>query len=226
MVIKNFTIFGERNSGTSYLKKILQQMLYIDFTQDYGFKHWYIKDLEPRGINNTTTDNECVKSINDSDDTLFIVIVRNVYDWVGSMHKKPYHIKNIKGKSIFEFISNKYIAYEKSCPKGHENGSKTPWYENTNHEYPFFMEEAENLIQLRNLKNNHFYNLRNNVKNYYLIRQEHLKEDIHNMLKTYDLKYKFLDLKNYKTPNKYALDKDTIDFINENLDNLLDETKK
>ena len=54
-------------------------MLYIKFTNEYGFKHWYIKDLTPRGINNTTTDNECIKSINDSDDTLFIVIVRNVY---------------------------------------------------------------------------------------------------------------------------------------------------
>ena len=190
------------------------------------FKHWYIKDFEPRGVNNTTTDNECIKSINDSDDTLFIVIVRNVYDWIGSMYKRPHHIKNMNRNSIFDFISNKYIAYETNCPKDHRIGSKTPWYKNSNHTYPFFIEEAENLIELRNLKNNHFYNLRNNVKNYYLIRQEHLKEDIHNMLKTYDLKYKFLDLKNYKTPNKYALDKDTIDFINENLDNLLDETKK
>lgn len=75
-------------------------MLYIKFTNEYGFKHQYIKDLTPRGINNTTTDNEYIKSINDSDDTLFIVIVRNVYDWVGSMYNKPHHIKHIKKNFI------------------------------------------------------------------------------------------------------------------------------
>jgi len=159
MTINKFTIFGERNSGTNYLQKTLEEMLYIKFTNEYGFKHWYIKDLTPRGINNTTTDNECIKSINDSDDTLFIVIVRNVYDWVGSMYNKPHHIKHIKKNSIFEFISNKYIAYENGCPKNHGKGSNTQWYKNNNHKYPYFIEEAENLIELRNLKNNHFHNL-------------------------------------------------------------------
>ena len=219
MVIKKFTIFGERNSGTNYLRRLLQQILYIDFTQDYGFKHWYIKDLTPRGISNTTTDNECIKSIDDSEDTLFVVIIRNVYDWVGSMYKKPHHIKNINGKSIFEFTSSSYIAYE--------NRKADPcWERNSNHKYPFFIEEAKNLIELRNLKNNHFANLQKKVKNYYLIRQEHLQEDIHNMIKTHNLKYKFLDLNNYIKPTKYNLDKDTVDFIDQNIDNILDGTLK
>ena len=156
MVIKQFTIFGERNSGTTYLERLLKEMLCIGITKEYGFKHWYIKGVTPRGANNTTTDNECIKSIEDSDDTLFIVIVRNVYDWVGSMHKKPYCIRNIKGNSTFEFVSNKYISYEPSCPIDHGKGSKIPWYENNNHEYPYFIEEAENLIELRNMKNTHF----------------------------------------------------------------------
>ena len=42
------------------------------------------------------------------------------------------------------------------------------------------------------------------------------------MIKNYNLKYKFLDLKNYKTPSKYNLDKKTICFINQNIDNQLD----
>ena len=53
MVLKNFTIFGERNSGTNYLENLLKKVLYINFTNEYGFKHWYIKGLNPRGINNT-----------------------------------------------------------------------------------------------------------------------------------------------------------------------------
>jgi hypothetical protein len=221
MDLEKFTIFGERNSGTNYLQKTLQQMLYLKYTNEYGFKHWYIKDVVPRGVNNTTTDNECIKSINDSDDTLIIVIVRNIYDWVGSMYKKPYHIKNINTKSIFEFVSNKYIAYEKG-PGGHKEGSKTAWLKNKNHKYPYFMEEADNLIELRNLKNNHFYNLRNRVKHYYLIRQEYLVQDIINMIQKFNLKYKITQLNNYKQPNKYALDKKTLNFIHKHMDNRID----
>ena len=206
MSIKNFTIFGERNSGTTYLKNLLEQMLCISFTQEYGFKHWYIKDFYPRGINNTTTDNECLKSLDNSDDTLFIIIVRNVYDWVGSMYKKPWHIQNLNKNSIYEFISNKYICYLESCPYDHNYFSKTPYYINYSHKYPYFIEEADNLIKLRNLKNNHFYNLKNKVKNFYIIRQEHLQSDIKDMIKIFNLNYKFLELKNYKTPSSYNLD--------------------
>ena len=222
MEINNFTIFGERNSGTTYLENTLKNMLYLNFTKEYGFKHWYIKDVNPRGINNTTTDNECIKSINDSDDTLFIVIVRNVYDWVGAMYNKPHHIKNINKTSILKFISNKYIAFEKSCPIEHEGNTESPWYENENHQY--FIEGAENIIELRNLKNNHFYNLQNRVKNYFIIRQENLHDDIKEMVVKFNLKCKLFNLPNYRHPKVYKLDKKTIDFINKNLNNHIDCT--
>lgn len=222
MVLQKFTIFGERNSGTNYLENILKKKLYLKFTKEYGYKHWYIKNLEPRGINNTTTDNECKKSIDDSDDTLFIVIVRNVYDWVGAMYKKPHHIKNMKRNSLLNFISNKYIAFENKCPNGHSNKSKTPWYKNKNHKYPYFMEEAKNLIELRNMKNNHFYNLQNKVKHFYLIRQEHLLEDIDNMIKKFDLKYRFKGLIKYRKPSKYFINIKTFYFIKYYLNNKID----
>ena len=45
------------------------------------------------------------------------------------------------------------------------------------------------------------------------------------MIKIYKLKYNFLDLRNYKNPRKYNLDEKTINFINENIDNLLDGEK-
>jgi len=198
-------------------------MLHLKFTEAYGFKHWYIKDLEPRGINNTTTDNQCIKNINDSDNTLFIVIVRNVYDWIGSMYKKPYHMKEIDKTSIFNFISKKHICFEHNCPNDHKKNSGTPWLKNTNHKQSYFIEEDENIIKLRNNKNDHFYNLKNHVKYYYLIRQENMFKDIINMVKTYNLQCNFLYLPNYIKPKKYKLDKKTIDFINKNLNNKIDD---
>jgi len=220
--MKKFTIFGERNSGTNYLKKALQHILCLKFTSEYGFKHWYIKNLEPRGISNTTTDNECDRSIHDSDDTLFIFTIRNANDWVGAMYKRPYHIKESDRSSIYNFASKNYISYENKCPRDHQEKSKHPWYKNSNHKHPYFIDEADNLIELRNLKNNHFHALKNHVKYYYVIRQEYLLEDIQDMINKYDLKYNSLTLPDYKAPKKYVLDVKTINFIQNNLDNNID----
>jgi len=221
--IKKFTIFGERNSGTKYLKDQLSNILHQEYTKEYGFKHWYIKDVEPRGEANTTTDNECLKSIHDSDDTLFVVIVRDINDWVGAMHRRSYSCGSEMDKtSIHTFVTGKYISYERRCPRDHGKQSESPWLPNKNHKYPYFMDEADNLIELRNMKNNHFNNLKNKVKYYYLIRQEHLLEDITEMIKKYNLKYKSLKLTRYRKPTKYVLDSETIDFIKENLNNDID----
>jgi len=45
------------------------------------------------------------------------------------------------------------------------------------------------------------------------------------MIKKYNLKYNFLDLKNYKNPRKYNLDEKTISFIKLNINNFLDVEK-
>jgi hypothetical protein len=221
--IKYFTLFGERNSGTTYLEKLLKNMLKLEFTNEYGFKHWYIKGVEPRGIGNTTTDNQCIKNIKENTYTLFVVIVRNVYDWVGAMYKTPHHIKEMDRTSQLNFVKNKYISYEYRCKPKHNRYSKTPWHINRNHKHPYFIEEASNIIELRNMKNKHFYNLQNYIKNYFLIRQEHLHEDLQRMIKNYNLQYNFLKLpSDYRPPLKYLLDQQTKDFINKNLNNKID----
>ena len=103
-----------------------------------------------------------------------------------------------------------------------ESEKNTLWIKNEQHRYPYFIEESKNLIELRNLKNTHFYNLRNRVKYFYIIRQEHLLNDIKRMIKQYGLKYNFLHLPNYKKPKTYSLDKKTVSFINKNLKNEID----
>lgn len=220
--IKKFTIFGERNSGTNYLLKTLNEILYLDFTSDFGFKHWYIKNLEPRGIQNTTTDNECIKSLKYNDDTLFIVTVRNINDWVCSMFNKPYHIQQMNKNSLYNFVSNKYLCYLDNCPINHGPRTKTPYTINKNNKYPFFIEEANNLIQLRNMKNEHFYKLKDNVRYYYIIRQEYILQDIKDMIIKFKLNHKPIVLKNYISPKKYNIDSKTKEFIDKELNNYID----
>lgn len=209
MKLKKFTIFGERHTGTKYLKKILQNNLDLDFTNEYGHKHPFIEGIEPRGLINTTTDLEKTKSIFDSDDTWFFVTVRNPFDWIGAMYNKPYAMKEFNKENIFSFMKSKYIAYE------YEQPVHNLWKKKKEEPY-YFMEEADNILQLRNLKNQHFYNLRNFVKKYSIIRLEHFQKDIEKELN------KVINFFDYRKPVNYNLNNEEISFIKNNLDNDID----
>lgn len=224
--LTKFAVFGERNSGTKYLISTLNKNTNLAHTYEYGFKHWYIKNFQPRGRPNGTTDNECLKPLDggDSDNTIFIFIVRNPYDWCASMYKRPYHMKRMNKSNLFNFVRTKYIAYENKCPKDHRKGSKTPWKIDPRTK-KYFIDDANNLVDLRNRKNKHFYNLKNKVKHFYLIRQEHFKEDIAKMAETFDLKLKHgeFKLEKYRKPSKYRIDNRTRLFIKGHLNNEVDK---
>ena len=221
MELKYYTIFGERNSGTNYLKSILDKKLKLKYTKKFGFKHWYIKNHYPRGRENNTTDNECLEDINNNEDTLFIFTVRNPCDWCGSMKQKPHHIMSDKS-NMLNFISKKYISYEETLPFDHTEDSVSPWYiDNITNKY--FIDEAENLIELRNMKNTHFYNLKDKVKYFYIIKQETLVDDINKMISDLNLSCNNNEiLYNYRKPINYNLDEKSKEFINKNLDNYID----
>ena len=69
ILIKHLQILGERNSGTNYLASLIQKNIpAIDITNSFGFKHWFIKDHYPRTLPNNSTDMECTRSLDDSDD--------------------------------------------------------------------------------------------------------------------------------------------------------------
>lgn len=219
-MITKFTIFGERNSGTNYLHSLLTEILNLQYTNEYGYKHWYIKNHYPRGKSNTTTDNECITDINNSDNTLFIFTVRNPYDWCAAMKKKPHHIKKKNNSSLLNFIQNKYIAYSTEPPPAHKKG---PTKYTTNISNYYFIEEAKNLIELRNLKNTHFMNLQNKVKHFIIIRQEFLINDINEMVSKFNIKLKKnVKLYNYKSPTKYEIQQNVKNYINNNLNNEID----
>ena len=87
----------------------------------------------------------------------------------------------------------------------------------------YFIEEAENLIQLRNTKNEHFYNLKNKVNYFALIKQESLVDDINKMISDFNLSCNSTDiLNNYRKPINYKLDEESKKFINKNLNNYID----
>lgn len=198
--MKYFSVFGERNSGTKYLTEILKNSGLIN-TYSFGFKHWFIPTLMiDRPPHNLSTDNkEYLKLDNPiADETLFIVITRNPYQWISSMYKRPYHLSKMKYKNRYEFLTNKYYCSENS-----------PNFKNP------FIEEADNIIDIRNQKHNHWYHLKDYVKHFYIINYDNFIEDIKKLPVV-------LNTNDFKIQNYYTITEEEKKFIDENLNNVID----
>lgn len=219
MTITKFTIFGERNSGTKYLQQMMLHNFDLKLTWQYGGKHWYIKDHHPRGRANIATDALDQTSIQNSSDTLVIFIVRNPIDWLRSMHNKPYHAENVAA-DFSEFIRRLWI----SSWRVDFGRVKAPvCYDQTFEDQVVvptdFIEEAENICVLRNMKNKHFLGLGDVCKNFHIIRQETLREDLEELSLKFKLGVSPIELFQYSIPKSYpAVSSQDLKFIRESLD--------
>lgn len=95
-------IFGERNSGTNHLRRLVQENMRepTNFLGSYGtknkpentakrfgYKHYYAR---PEKLANGR-----------QEEALFLVIYKNPYTWIRSTMVKPYHFReNLEGKRI------------------------------------------------------------------------------------------------------------------------------
>lgn len=170
-MIKYFTIYGERCSGTNYLENIINLNFDIEITWKYGWKHFYgFTDLS------------------DNQDTLFICITRNPYDWMNSLYRNPHHLCYDIRENIQNFINNSIFSFD-------DNNNNT--------------DESKEIIEDRNIytgeRYKNIFDLRHNklkylietlpilVKNYILIRYEDLLDDFDyqmNRLLFFNLKIK------------------------------------
>ena len=98
-MIKNYTIYGERCSGTNYLQELMKENFDIDITWEYGWKHFF-------GHNNLCN----------SDNTLFICIIRNINNWLNSLYKTPYHLNARMRLSTYNFLNSECWSFnDRSC---------------------------------------------------------------------------------------------------------------
>lgn len=172
-MIKYIQILGERNSGTNYLASLLSKNIpTIEIVNSFGFKHWFIKDHYPRSAPNNSTDFECSRSLEQSDDTLFLVITRNPFNWLQSMAINPYHAPDHMGLDFSEFIRKPWACYEPA-----RANSKWP----VSDDGIYYIEEAENILALRSMKIQHWLNLRQRVKNIAFINYESLYANLNTL---------------------------------------------
>ena len=204
-MIKKFTILGERCSGTNFARVTISENLNLDITWEYGWKHYF-------GKNN----------FNNSDDTLFMGIIRNPIDWLDSFYKNPHEIPD-ENKPLYNFLLNKF--YNKSI-------------ENYNVFQTDLQNEYSNIFEMRKLKNNFLMNkMQTLVKNYILISYEELTSNtekvLNNIKDKFNLTFKkstiekityykiFKDIPFVRKP--VTLSDDIIQFIKHNLDSEQEE---
>ncbi len=227
ILIKHLQILGERNSGTNYLASLIQKNIpAIDITNSFGFKHWFIKDHYPRTLPNNSTDMECTRSLDDSDDTLFLVILRNPFDWLCSMAVNPYHAPKHVGLPFSTFIRKRWVSYE-------QTRVNSIWPLSDDGAY--FIEEAENIMVLRSMKIQHWLNLRKRVKNIAFINYEALYkgmstlENIANEFNILQVNNPFVNQERYIKGGRLrqelfvpkeqtSIDKQDLEFIQANID--------
>lgn len=158
--MKYFTILGERCSGTNYLEKLIETNFDIELTYKYCHKHFF-------GFNN----------FNNSDDTLFICIVRNPIDWINSLYRTPWHISENNKISLYNFLNTEICSYN---DKYFEiNDGK----EMINDRNIYTGQRYKNLFELRYTKIKFLLeDLPNKVSNYIFIRHEDLLNDFNNTM--------------------------------------------
>ena len=156
-MLKKYTIYGERCSGTNYLQNIMNLNFNIKLTHEYGKKHFF-------GFQD--------EKLKKSDDTLFICIVRNPVDWVNSLYREKYHIAKHLRKNITDFLNKEFYSYNDKH-SGLRDGSEIMEDRNI-----YTGKRYKNIFELRHTKIKWMMEeLPNKVKNYIFIKHEDLLYD-------------------------------------------------
>ena len=151
---KFVTIYGERCSGTNYLEALINTNYDTEVRWHYGWKHFFgFHDLK------------------NSDDTLFIGIIRNPYDWINSLYRDKHHLPSINTTSIDSFLNNEFYSIT-------DDGSEIMRDRNI-----YTKERYKNIFEMRHTKNKFLIeDMPLLVKNYLLITHEELLYDFTNTM--------------------------------------------
>ena len=161
-MLNKVTIYGERCSGTNYLEQLLLTNFDVNIIWNYGWKHFF-------GYND----------LSNSDDVLFISIVRNIYDWINSFYREQHHL-SLEFRDLFKFLDGEFYSVydlqnnEIMQDRNLENNKR-----------------YKNIFELRHVKNKFLIEIMPKlVKNYLLITYDDLIHNfngIMNKIKKYNL---------------------------------------
>lgn len=197
-MIKNFTIYGERCSGTNFLQRCFSKYTGLHITWEFGWKHFF-------GYNDHNI-------ISRGDNTLFLCIVRNPYQWLMSFDRRRHHIK--EGKKKTNFFTGEWQSVRKDKPGSPEI------MEDRN---PINGERYKNIFELRKYKCRYlWYELPLYAKNNYFIRYEDLLENnllvLNHIVNTFNLSIKDTNIESAVLGKKHLMTEENFCLFNKELD--------
>ena len=168
-MIKKYVLFGERCSGTTYLDNIMIKNFDID-RNNFGNKHFF-------GF-------QSKEKFKNASDTLFICIVRDLFDWLNSFYLNPHHLPEELKLNTHNFLNNCF--HNKKCKK---------YKKIINFDLNIYTNEKyKNIFELRHVKLKWMIeDLPNLVSNYIFIKYEDLRDNFENTM--IDIKNKGLIVK-------------------------------
>lgn len=160
-----FHVFGERNSGTNFVDALVRRNIprlakspnhkVGKAHLPYGWKHGF------------------PQMISAPPDCLAIGVFRSPESWLQSLFKKPWHVPHrLKRAEFSDFIRLQWSCVVNAPNFGIDRedrrwGSELQW-----ERHPVTGERFENVLQMRNLKNQGFISLTSRFRNAVLVRYE------------------------------------------------------
>jgi hypothetical protein len=169
--MKKFAILGERCSGTNFLEELITHNFNLLYTTEYGSKHFFCFD----DYTNKNTQ-----------DTLFIGIIRNPIYWLNSFSKELYHVPEQNRKNIASFLFNEFYSVHDEIDTTHKPYDSNIFVMNNKfytHQYKTNQNDLnyrtgkkyKNIFELRKTKNDYLINVMpTKVDNYILVNYEDL----------------------------------------------------
>lgn len=195
-------IFAERCSGSNYLQALIKRNFFLQEEYCYGHKHFpiwlHIPVDQQLSLHNESLHD--FYTLGHNEGCLFIVIFRNPYDWIRSLHKSPHHSAKCLRKMSFARFIRSYWRLDEKDPSVQEERAKNPLADKD----PKTGLDFKNVMQLRNAKNKTFLMLKEKIHNIYYINYEVLcdnpQEVIQEISQFFGIKMKgaFIDVKEYK----------------------------
>ena len=195
MAIKQIKIYGERNSGTNYLTRVLAKNYKLINNDKSGLDIIDGATLDGTGWKH----GKPLPSILNKNTTLYIIIIRDLEDWLLSMYHNSYHIRPIKQYGTGDFntfitkpgFSLQYNMMEYFPIKYQFHGIYLD---------AIRFELNKNLFDLRYTKFNEYMKLTKN-NNVAILNLKYFQNNPEATLDILDDKYKLKELRNDKFSN-------------------------
>jgi hypothetical protein len=163
--ISHFQIFGERRSGTNYLRVLLKNNLTIEPVFHYGWKHGFLS----------------VPAV--SSKALIIGVARDPVDWLISMHATPFAVvEQLKELDFNKFIRTPWESVARPAGQGWRSAGfrqdlvlRGEVLQFDRH--PIEGRQFHNILELRSIKLRALLGLTERVTNAVVIRHEDARDD-------------------------------------------------